>query len=92
MADRSARGGSQREQDKDKKRLSRYRILAEYLSSDERSALKDLSHYLTRHRVPPSQRLRLVSLGLATISDGAVVLTAEGRRVLAALLGLLKRQ
>lgn len=92
MTDRSARGGSQREQNRQKGRLSRYRILAEYLSSEEQAALKDLSHYLTQHRVPPSRRLRLVSLGLATVSDGVVVLTAEGRRVLAALLGLSKRQ
>ncbi len=92
MTDRSAWGGSYREHSRKKRRHNQHLALVQYLSPEEKAALKDLSHYLTQHRVPPSKRLRLISLGLASVSEGKVVLTGVGRRALAALLGLSKRQ
>ncbi len=86
----SARGGPRRELGRELggegRRRDRYEDLVEYLSSDERSALKDLGHPLGRHRVRPSHALRLVSLGLAQMSDGHLVLNEAGRRALAAIL------
>lgn len=92
MTDRSARGGSYREHSREKRRQNRHLALVQYLSPEEKAALKDLGHYLTQHRVPPSKRLRLISLGLVSVSEGKVALTGVGRRALAALLGLSKGQ
>jgi len=94
MRRESARGGPRRELYREyggeRPRRDRYQDLIEYLSSDERSALKDLGQPLARHRVRPSDALRLVSLGLAQMSDGRLVLTEAGRRTFAAILSQLK--
>jgi hypothetical protein len=82
----SAGGGPRGELGGGGRRHDSYRDLVEYLASDEQSALKDLGHPLARHRVRPSHALRLVSLGLAQMSDGRLVLTTAGRRALAAIL------
>lgn len=72
---------------RNRKDYDRYQDLVAFLTPEEKSALKELGHYLTRHRVPPSGGLRLVSLGLAKLSYGQLVLTDAGRRALAAILG-----
>lgn len=61
----------------------RYPGFADYLSSEEKQALRELGRDPKRRTVPTPQALRLLSLGLAELSCGRLVLTTIGRRALA---------
>jgi len=83
MNSRSAWGGSNREHSRNRRDRDRYQDLSEYLSSQEKAALRELE---TGPPCPASARirLRLLSLGLVELSHGRLALTQVGRGVLAA--------
>lgn len=61
---------------------SRHSVFASYLSSEEKRALGGLEDDTPRRKVPVPQALRLLSLGLAELSGGRLVLTRRGRDAL----------
>lgn len=60
----------------------RYPGFADYLSSEEKRALGELGREPRRRAVPTPLALRLLSLGLAELSCGRLVLTGTGRDAL----------
>lgn len=59
--------------------------LAARLTPDEKSALEELDSGIIRRRIPAPEAERLLSLGLAELNFGSLVLTMAGRHALMAL-------
>lgn len=78
-------GGSEDGRGRERNARHRYPGFAAYLSSEEKLALGELGRERTRRAVPTPQALRLLSLGLAELSCGRLVLTRTGRDALAVL-------
>ena len=66
-------------------RALRYQGLLEQLSAEERSALQDLTFDPPRRPIPRDHALRLLSLGLAELNCGRLMLTRAGRNAVVAL-------
>ncbi len=59
--------------------------LAARLTPDEKSALEELDSGIIRRRIPAPEAERLLSLGLAELNFGSLVLTMAGRHALMVL-------
>lgn len=81
MNTRSAWGGSKGAFSQDGRSYDRFRDLGEYLSLEERKALRELGQGSTIEGKASQLALRLVSLGLAELSSGRLVHSSDGRRV-----------
>lgn len=82
---RSAGGGSKGELDRDGQSYNRFEDLGEYLSSEERDALRALGRNSRQSLNSTKLALRLLSLGLAELSCGRLAPTPAGRSVLASM-------
>lgn len=85
MARASPGNGSDAGSSRGRNARDRYPVFADYLSSEEKQALRELARDPKGRTVPMPQALRLLSLGLAELYCGRLALTTIGRRALAVL-------
>jgi hypothetical protein len=64
---------------------SRVVELADRLTPDEKSSLEELDHGPMRSSIPFRHAERLITLGLAELSQGRLDLTIAGKQILGAI-------